>query len=181
MILCTSYATVVLADNTVVLAINTVVLTIATVVLTITTVILAITTVVLATATVVLTITTVVLTITTVVLTITTVVLAITTAVSAINRCYLCIYHNSDCECLLSKWYVFDIVQSLYRYIFDVEVYQCFKFSCTMICVSRNFGTIMYIVKGNLGTGILAMPYAFANAGILVGTWLCSSLHILSI
>ncbi|XP_067943940.1 proton-coupled amino acid transporter 2-like [Watersipora subatra] len=35
---------------------------------------------------------------------------------------------------------------------------------------TTNFETIMHIIKGNLGTGILAMPLAISNAGILVGT-----------
>jgi len=28
----------------------------------------------------------------------------------------------------------------------------------------------MHIIKGNLGTGVLAMPVAFSNAGILVSS-----------
>ena len=35
---------------------------------------------------------------------------------------------------------------------------------------SSNSATMMHIMKGNVGTGILAMPSAFKNAGLLVGT-----------
>lgn len=35
---------------------------------------------------------------------------------------------------------------------------------------NRNLDTMIHLLKGNIGTGILAMPDAFHNAGLLVGT-----------
>ncbi|XP_022244683.1 proton-coupled amino acid transporter 1-like isoform X2 [Limulus polyphemus] len=35
---------------------------------------------------------------------------------------------------------------------------------------TSNCETMMHLIKGNMGTGILAMPEAFSNAGILVGS-----------
>lgn len=32
-----------------------------------------------------------------------------------------------------------------------------------------DFGALLHIIKSSLGTGILAMPYAFKNAGLFVG------------
>jgi len=34
---------------------------------------------------------------------------------------------------------------------------------------SRNLDTLIHLLKGSIGTGILAMPKAFLNAGLLVG------------
>ena len=34
----------------------------------------------------------------------------------------------------------------------------------------RNLAVILHVIKGNIGTGILAMPNAFSNSGIVVST-----------
>jgi hypothetical protein len=39
-----------------------------------------------------------------------------------------------------------------------------------MIISSRKIETLMHIIKGNIGAGILAFPYALSKAGLLVST-----------
>lgn len=39
----------------------------------------------------------------------------------------------------------------------------------------RNFDTMIHLLKGNIGTGILAMPDAFRNSGWAVGL-ICTAL-----
>ena len=71
---------------------------------------------------------------------------------------------------LLILLYVGIDLTCCYYVIWSDICYMLFYMLCIILyAVCRNFGTIMHIIKGNLGTGILAMPYAFANAGILVG------------
>ena len=47
---------------------------------------------------------------------------------------------------------------------------------------SRKIETLMHIIKGNIGAGILAFPYALSKAGLLVRfpPFLCISFFFLS-
>lgn len=43
---------------------------------------------------------------------------------------------------------------------------ECIKI---LYCFFRNSETLLHLLKGSLGTGILAMPHAFHNSGYIVG------------
>lgn len=42
-------------------------------------------------------------------------------------------------------------------------------FYCCLWCPDRNTDALMHVVKASLGSGILAMPDAFKNCGLLFG------------
>jgi len=44
-----------------------------------------------------------------------------------------------------------------------------FRFPATR-CITRNASALMHMIKSTIGGGFLAMPEAFHNAGLLVGT-----------
>lgn len=107
-------------------------------------------------------------------------------------------YYSMDSLCLIvvvSKDYVFGykhirfgvIFMSLkpYHCHFNWVVYKFFvmitltyslydvSFYCIVHVLSidfRNSETLIHMLKGSLGTGILAMPNAFYNSGLLIGT-----------
>ena len=41
---------------------------------------------------------------------------------------------------------------------------------CAIFVDFRNIESMMHVLKGNIGTGILAMPTAVMNAGLWVGS-----------
>lgn len=53
---------------------------------------------------------------------------------------------------------------SLGRYKQQVQNKQIY-----FLFVSRNYQTLIHLLKGTLGTGIMAMPYAFSKAGYVAG------------
>lgn len=57
----------------------------------------------------------------------------------------------------------------------DMKIKNSRNIFCNGFCFTtreyffRNFETLVHLLKGSLGTGILAMPNAFCNSGLVVG------------
>jgi hypothetical protein len=50
----------------------------------------------------------------------------------------------------------------------NICVSALFRTSCG--CCYRDMGTLVHLLKGSLGTGVLAMPMAFKNGGLIFGS-----------
>ncbi|RWS13068.1 proton-coupled amino acid transporter 1-like isoform X1, partial [Dinothrombium tinctorium] len=55
------------------------------------------------------------------------------------------------------------------------------RFTSKMTALTSNLATMMHLLKGNIGTGILSIPNAFTNAGLLVGTLMLIVIGIIAI